>query len=96
MLRRGKYKFELTSGNLHTGEACHGVDLSSRENELPTLSPLANLIRSFKSAAILEVASRDFPQVPNSVKLRMPSVTFIGQKALLEGRESGKGTFATT
>lgn len=66
-------------------EPCHGDDLSSRENELPTLSPVANLIRGFKSAGVSEVVSRDSPRVPDSAKsLTYDSYRLYGQKEPLD------------
>ncbi|XP_070033604.1 probable ubiquitin-like-specific protease 2A isoform X2 [Nicotiana tomentosiformis] len=63
-------------------EACPGGDLSSHEAELLTMSPVANLIRGLKSAAVSEVVSRDLLQAPDSAK----PLTYDndGQKALLD------------
>ncbi|MCD7447967.1 hypothetical protein HAX54_036786 [Datura stramonium] len=66
-------------------EACHSDDLSSREDEFLTLSPVANLIRGFKSAGVSEVVSRDLSRVPDSAKpLTYDSYRLYGQKAPLD------------
>ncbi|KAK4739818.1 hypothetical protein R3W88_003515 [Solanum pinnatisectum] len=65
-------------------EASHADDLRSRENELPTLSPVANLIRGFKSAGVSEVVSRDLSRPPDSAKsLTYDSCRHYGRKASL-------------
>ncbi|XP_075094868.1 uncharacterized protein LOC107787832 isoform X2 [Nicotiana tabacum] len=63
-------------------EACPGGDLSSHEAELLTMSPVANLIRGLKSAAVSEVVSRDLLQAPDSAK--PPTYDNDEQKALLD------------
>ncbi|XP_055816090.1 probable ubiquitin-like-specific protease 2A isoform X2 [Solanum dulcamara] len=81
---------ENTSLNLlqetcNAREACYGDDLSSREDELPTLSPVANLIRGFKSAGVSEVAFTDLSRAPDSAKtLTYDSCWLYGQKASLD------------
>ncbi|KAJ8572492.1 hypothetical protein K7X08_009003 [Anisodus acutangulus] len=63
-------------------EACHGDDLSSHEDELLTLSPVANLIRGFKSAGVSEVVSRDLSQAQYSARaLTCDNYQLYGQKA---------------
>ncbi|CAN4107913.1 unnamed protein product [Withania somnifera] len=66
-------------------EACHDDDLSSCEDQFPTLSPVANLIRGFKSAGVSEVISRDLSRAPDSAKLlNYDTYPFYGQKAPLD------------
>jgi len=65
-------------------EASHADDLRSCEDELPTLSPVANLIRGFKSAGVSEVVSRDLSRPQDSAKsLTYDSCRLYGQKASL-------------
>ncbi|XP_069145750.1 probable ubiquitin-like-specific protease 2B isoform X2 [Solanum lycopersicum] len=65
-------------------EASHADDLRSCEDELPTSSPVANLIRGFKSAGVSEVVSRDLSRPPASTKsLTYDSCRLYGQKASL-------------
>ncbi|XP_027774375.1 probable ubiquitin-like-specific protease 2A isoform X2 [Solanum pennellii] len=65
-------------------EASHADDLRSREDELPISSPVANLIRGFKSAGVSEVVSRDLSRPPASTKsLTYDSCRLYGQKASL-------------
>ncbi|XP_059313794.1 probable ubiquitin-like-specific protease 2A isoform X2 [Lycium ferocissimum] len=65
-------------------EACHGNDLSSHEDELLTLSPVANLIRGFKNAGVSEV-SKDLSQAQDSARaLTYDNYRLYGPKASLD------------
>ncbi|KAK6805496.1 hypothetical protein RDI58_003281 [Solanum bulbocastanum] len=77
-------RLSLLQETCNAREASHADGLRSREDELPTLSPVANLIRGFKSAGVSEVVSTDLSRPPDSAKsLTYDSCRLYGQKASL-------------
>ncbi|KAM3219792.1 putative ubiquitin-like-specific protease 2A isoform X1 [Capsicum annuum] len=81
-LEEEKMCLNLLQETCNAREACHGDDVSSRENELLTLSPVAKLIRGLKSAGVSEVVSRDLSRTPDSAKpLTYDNYGLYGKKA---------------